>query len=172
LRTAQRERAECFQYSGDNNLNTFGIFEVFAKALPGKLLYGTDGVSESSFEAPNSGGKPAWADRVRLMVPPLDPDRYRTFLREMADEYPRSYSGRGQDPCSIRVDPDAAYAYEAMKLALDAIGRTEPATRSEILKALRGTRDRDSVLGNYSIDRERATRTCSTTTSPGSARTD
>ena len=41
-----------------------------------------------------------------------------------------------------------------MKLALDAIGRTDHATRSEILNALRGTRDRESVLGNYSIDRD------------------
>lgn len=155
LRTAQRKHADCFQYTGDNNPNTFGIFKAFAKALPGKLLYGTDGLNESSFEDPGAGGKLAsFAHRVRLMVPPRDPDRYRTFLRDMADEYPRSYVGRGEDPCSIRVDPYAAYAYEAMNLALDAIGRTEHGKRSEILKALRRTRDRDSVLGKYSIDRE------------------
>jgi branched-chain amino acid transport system substrate-binding protein len=156
LQTAQRNRADCFQYSGDNNPNTFGIFKAFAKALPGKLLYGTDGLNESSFKDPEADGQPAsFAHRVRLMVPPRDPDRYRSFLQDMADEYPRTYSGGGHDPCSINVDPYAAYAYEAMKLALDATGRTERATRSEILKALRGTRDRrDSVLGNYSIERQ------------------
>ncbi len=155
LQTAQRNNAECFQYSGENNPNTFGIFKAFADALPGTLLYGTDGVNESSFKDPAADGQTAsFADRVRLMVPPRDPDRYRTFLQEMADEYPSTYTGGGQDPCSINVDPYAAYAYEAMKLALDATGRTKRATRGEILKALRGTRNRrDSVLGNYSIDR-------------------
>jgi branched-chain amino acid transport system substrate-binding protein len=49
---------------------------------------------------------------------------------------------------------DAAYGYEAMALALDAINRAGAAEvrRAAVVAALAGTTDRDSVLGRYSID--------------------
>ena len=48
-----------------------------------------------------------------------------------------------------------AFGYEAMALALDAINRAggpTPDHRAAIAQALFATRDRDSVLGRYSID--------------------
>jgi branched-chain amino acid transport system substrate-binding protein len=47
--------------------------------------------------------------------------------------------------------PLALYGYEAMALILDAMaaGRGD---RAATARAARGTRDRDSVLGRYSID--------------------
>jgi branched-chain amino acid transport system substrate-binding protein len=48
--------------------------------------------------------------------------------------------------------PMACYGYEAMALVLDAIAAG--GDRAATLRAARGTRDRDSVLGRYSIDAE------------------
>lgn len=47
--------------------------------------------------------------------------------------------------------PMACYGYEAMALVLDAIAAGD-GDRAATLRAARGTRDRDSVLGRYSID--------------------
>ena len=39
-----------------------------------------------------------------------------------------------------------------MELALDAIKRSETGEKADVVKALFATKDRDSVLGTYSID--------------------
>jgi branched-chain amino acid transport system substrate-binding protein len=49
-------------------------------------------------------------------------------------------------------DPYAVYGYEAMRLALDAID-SAGADRAAVISWLFSVRDRDSVLGRYSIDR-------------------
>jgi ABC-type branched-subunit amino acid transport system substrate-binding protein len=49
--------------------------------------------------------------------------------------------------------PFAFYGFEAMTLILDAVGAAG-ADRAEIVKAARATRDRDSILGRYSIDED------------------
>jgi branched-chain amino acid transport system substrate-binding protein len=51
---------------------------------------------------------------------------------------------------STRHAPWAFYGYEAMALALDAIAAGSD--RGDVVRALRSTRDRDSVLGRYSLD--------------------
>ena len=55
--------------------------------------------------------------------------------------------------------PSAIYGYEAMSLMLSAIARAthdgkRDARRSEVLAAIFDTRDRHSVLGTYSIERD------------------
>jgi branched-chain amino acid transport system substrate-binding protein len=51
--------------------------------------------------------------------------------------------------------PYAEYGYEAMALVLDAMRRAGPQadSRDAVRRELFATRDRDSVLGRYSIDR-------------------
>jgi ABC-type branched-subunit amino acid transport system substrate-binding protein len=51
-----------------------------------------------------------------------------------------------------------AYGYEAMALILDSV-REASADRSRIVQAARATRDRDSIIGRYSIDPEGHTTT-------------
>jgi branched-chain amino acid transport system substrate-binding protein len=51
--------------------------------------------------------------------------------------------------------PFALYGVEAMELALDAIA-TGGGDRAAVVAAARGTRDRDSLLGRYSVDDEGA----------------
>ena len=54
--------------------------------------------------------------------------------------------------------PFALYGYEAMALVLDAIA-AEGGDRAAVTRAARGTKDRDSILGRYSIDAEGHTTT-------------
>jgi branched-chain amino acid transport system substrate-binding protein len=54
--------------------------------------------------------------------------------------------------------PLAFYGYEAMALILDAIA-VGGGDRAAIARAARATRDRDSILGRYSIDAEGHTTT-------------
>jgi len=54
--------------------------------------------------------------------------------------------------------PFALYGYEAMALVLDAIA-AEGGDRAAVTRAARGTKDRDSILGRYSIDDEGHTTT-------------
>jgi len=142
-RLAQRardERADCFQYSGGNNPNTQAIFRAFADALPDARLYASDGVSETSFEAGTSGA--SGCIDASLMVPPRDITRYPDFLGAFTKAY----------PAVKPPDPYAIYAYEAMRLALDAIEDSPDGSRTKILDALRRTTNRPSPLGTYSVD--------------------
>ncbi len=55
-----------------------------------------------------------------------------------------------------RTTPEPAtptYGFEAMALILDAIGAAR-GDREAVVRAARATRDRDSILGRYSIDPE------------------
>ena len=73
----------------------------------------------------------------------------------------RSSSGDWTVPSRRRYgspEPTAIFGYEAMSLLLSAIERatddgTRAAVRSQVRAALFDTRDRRSVLGTYSIDR-------------------
>jgi branched-chain amino acid transport system substrate-binding protein len=54
-------------------------------------------------------------------------------------------------------DPYAIYGYEAMSLMLDAIKRASQSggdiTKKAVVDAIFSTKDRNSVLGTYSIDK-------------------
>jgi branched-chain amino acid transport system substrate-binding protein len=65
-----------------------------------------------------------------------------------------AYGPSGQEVLDALGGPDpyALYGYEAMSVVLDAINRGGP-TREGTVAAFFATRDRDSVLGRYSIDR-------------------
>lgn len=142
-RLAKSKRADCFQYIGDSNPNTYDIFRAFADELPGAKLYGTDGVTESSLKDPDSGELADFATRVRLMRPPRDLNADQGFRESFAQEYD------GQEP-----DPYAIYGYEAMRLALAAIKASGSGDPGDVREQLLGMRRSSSVLGSYSIDED------------------
>jgi branched-chain amino acid transport system substrate-binding protein len=80
-------------------------------------------------------------------VATLDPDKYppsgRKFFADFKKEYPDE-----------KLEPYAIYGYEAMSLVLDAIERAgdKGNNRDEVLKEIFNTKNRESVLGTYSID--------------------
>jgi len=145
---AKAAGADCFVYSGITANNAVQQFKDFASALgPDAKLYGPDGVAETGFVSEKDGGIPKALDpRVKVTVATLSPDQYppdgQAFFKDFTTKY-------GVD----NPDPYAIYGYEAMKLALDAIERSKTGEKADIVKALFATKDRESVLGNYSIDK-------------------
>jgi branched-chain amino acid transport system substrate-binding protein len=138
--------ANCFVYSGITANNAVQLYKDFAAALPDAKLYGPDGVAETGFADPKEGGIPAEvASRVKLTVATLSPDEYPPDGQEFFNSFRDKYNEPNPNPYAI-------YGYEAMRLALDAIARSETGEKADIVKALFATKDRKSVLGTYSID--------------------
>ncbi len=138
--------ADCFVYSGITANNAVQQFKDFAAALgPDAKMYGPDGVCETGFVSEKDGGIPASLDpQVKCTVATLTPDQYPPAGQEFFKAFTEKYGVDNPDPYSI-------YGYEAMSLALDAIKRSD-GTKEGIKKALFATKDRESVLGTYSID--------------------
>src|SRR4051794_28363175 len=145
---AKAAGADCFLYSGITANNAVQQFKDFAAALGSTAkLYGPDGVAETGFVSEKDGGIPAALDpRVKVTVATLSPDKYPPDGQQFFKSFTEKYGVANPDPYAI-------YGYEAMKLALDAIQRSKTGEKADIVKALFATKDRDSVLGKYSIDK-------------------
>jgi branched-chain amino acid transport system substrate-binding protein len=143
---AAGDGADCFVFSGITANNAVQLYKDFAAALPDAKLYGPDGVAEAGFVDPGEGGIPAdVAAKVTLTVATLSPDEYPPEGQEFFDAFREKHDEPNPNPYAI-------YGYEAMRLALDAIARSDTGEKSDILAALFDTGDRASVLGTYSID--------------------
>jgi branched-chain amino acid transport system substrate-binding protein len=143
---AKSAGADCFVYAGITANNAVQLYKDFAAALPTAKLYGPDGVAESGFVDPKEGGIPdAVAKRVKVSVATLSPDQYPPEGQKFFQQFTAKYGEKNPDPYAI-------YGYEAMSLALDAIKRAGSADKAKILEAIFATKDRQSVLGTYSID--------------------
>jgi branched-chain amino acid transport system substrate-binding protein len=143
---AKGDGADCFVYSGITANNAVQLYKDFSAAIPDAKLYGPDGVAEAGFADPKEGGIPDdVAAKVKLTVATLSPDEYPPEGQEFFD----AFRGKYDEP---NPNPYAIYGYEAMRLALDAIQRSGTGSKEDIIKALFDTKDRQSVLGTYSID--------------------
>jgi branched-chain amino acid transport system substrate-binding protein len=143
---AKGDGADCFVYSGITANNAVQLYKDFSAAIPDAKLYGPDGVAESGFADPKEGGIPAdVASKVKVTVATLAPDQYPPEGQQFFKQFSQKYGEKNPDPYSI-------YGYEAMRLALDAIQRSGTGSKEDIVKALFDTKDRQSVLGTYSID--------------------
>jgi len=137
--------ADCFLFSGVTANGAIQIFKDVSAALPSAKLYGPDGVCESGFTNPSKKGIPAdIGKKFVCTVATLDLKSYpggQQFIKDFQAKY-------GTD----KPDPYAIYGYEAMKLTIDTIaaGGTD---RASFLTKLFATKDRDSVLGKYSFDK-------------------
>lgn len=135
---------DCFVFSGVTANGAVQIYKDVAAAIQGVKLFGPDGVCESGFTNPKQGGIPASLhDQFKCTVATLaikDTPGGAEFLQSFQDEYNIS-----------NPDPYAIYGYEAMQLALDLIedGGT---TKEDFITKLFEVKDRESVLGTYSID--------------------
>jgi branched-chain amino acid transport system substrate-binding protein len=137
---------DCFVYSGITANNAVQLYKDFEAALPDAKLYGPDGVCEAGFASPKEGGIPAnVAAKFKCSVATLSVDEYPPEGQEFFKQFTEKYGEENPDPYAI-------YGYEAMRLALDAIERSGTGNKEDILAALFDTKDRQSVLGTYSID--------------------
>jgi branched-chain amino acid transport system substrate-binding protein len=143
-----RTGADCVLISALTESGAALLARQIGVAMPDAQIFGSAGLAESTFTDPAQGGIPLWLDdRVLLTSAAVDakagPPAARTFYAAYRQRY-----GTAQ--------PYAIYGYESMSLLLSAIARASddgrhPVLRSKVLDALFDTRDRQSVLGAYSI---------------------
>ena len=141
------QNADCFLFAGVTANGAVQIFKDVESAMPDAQLYGPDGVCESGFTNPAKDGIPKEVGaKFKCTVATLDLESYpggQEFIKAFEAEYGEA-----------NPDPYAIYGYEAMQLVIDTIKAAGPegTSREGVLKALFQTKDRDSVLGTYSID--------------------
>jgi branched-chain amino acid transport system substrate-binding protein len=142
---AKAAKDDCMVFAGITANNAVQVFKDFAAALPKAKLYGPDGVADTTFASTKDGLPADVANRTKVTIATLDPTEYPPAGQEFFKSYTEKYGEANPDPYAI-------YGYEAMELALDAIKRSGTGDKADILKALFATKDRNSVLGTYSID--------------------
>jgi branched-chain amino acid transport system substrate-binding protein len=123
-----------------------------AAANPDVKLYGPDGVTEEAFANPAEGGIPADVGaRTKTTVATLGVEELPNAA-PIIERFKKKYNVNS-------VDPYAIYGYEAMSLGLDAMQRARNAlsgdireARQAVVEALFNTKNRESIIGTYSID--------------------
>jgi branched-chain amino acid transport system substrate-binding protein len=139
---------ECFFFGGITAAGAIPLYKDVGSALPNAKLYGPDGVCESGFTDPKKGGVPTSVNkRFKCTVGTPPKDKFPPEGIAFFANFEKEYGDKNPDPYAI-------YGYEAMKLALDAVERAgdKGNDRAAVLEALFATKDRQSVLGTYSID--------------------
>jgi branched-chain amino acid transport system substrate-binding protein len=140
--------ADCFMYAGVTANNAVQIYKDINAAMPDAKLFGSDGLPEPAFTDPAQGGVPLRvAEKILITVPVLPTEG----LPEAGKEFFAMYKERfGKSPTAYGIA-----GYEAMSLALDAIKRAgdKGNDRKAVIEQLFATKDRESVLGKYSIDK-------------------
>src|ERR671936_1659871 len=140
--------ADCVFLSGITDNNGVQLTKDIAAGVPKAKIYGPDGLCESAWVDPKKGGFPASLDsRVKCTVATLSPDKYPPAGQKFFSDYKTTYGDANPDPYAL-------YGYETMSLALDAIKRAgdKGNDRQAVINQLFATKDRQSVLGTYSID--------------------
>jgi branched-chain amino acid transport system substrate-binding protein len=135
--------ADCMFYGATTANKTVQLWIDVSGADPNIKLFGPAGMADTTF---TSKIPPAAQSRTFLTTPTIDPKLYppagQAFLRRYKDQY-------GTEPETYGI-----YGYEAMKVALLAISNAgdKGNDRQAVIDAFFKIKDRDSVLGTYSID--------------------
>jgi branched-chain amino acid transport system substrate-binding protein len=125
----------------DNNAPQ--LYKDLNAAMPTAKLFGPDGVATVDFtkEIPDAVQKLTF-----LTAPTVSPDELPPAGQKFYKDYEKEY-GEPQD----QIDPYAVYGYEAMDAVLSSIDQGKD-DRAAVVKAFFSIKDKDSVLGTYSID--------------------
>jgi branched-chain amino acid transport system substrate-binding protein len=141
--------ADCVLISGITDNNAVQLTKDIGAGVSNAKIYGPDGVCESAYADPKKGGIPTSLDpRVQCSVATLTPDKYPPEGKKFFQDYKATYN-------EANPDPYAVYGFETMSLALDAIKRAgdKGNDRQAVIDQLFNTKNRNSVLGTYSIDK-------------------
>lgn len=136
--------AHAFVFAGTTETGAARIFDAVADATPSMLLFGPAAIADEAFlrELPTDV-----ESRMRVTTSTLPerllPRRARTFRERFRTAF-------GRQPA-----PEALQAYETASAVLHAIrsAGTRGNNRQAVTDAFLAIRNRDSVLGRYSIDR-------------------
>jgi branched-chain amino acid transport system substrate-binding protein len=138
---------DCFFGSIIVDNNGTQLFKDVAAGVPNVKMYGPDGVAEATFTDPKQGGVPASiAPKIKITVATLAQDKYPPAGQKLLKDYQTTYHKK--------PETYAIYGYEAMSLILDAMKRAGSSAndRAAVNDQIHKTKDKESVLGTYSID--------------------
>jgi branched-chain amino acid transport system substrate-binding protein len=113
-----------------------------------KFLFAGDGMCLNDTADPKKGIPANLAPRFKCTIATLDPKAFGAEGKKFFKDYSAKYNVASPDPYAI-------YGYEAMALMLDAIKRASAKgtiTRQSVVDQIFATKNRNSVLGTYSID--------------------
>jgi branched-chain amino acid transport system substrate-binding protein len=135
--------ADCMFFGGITQNKGVQLFSDVHAVNPDIKLFGPDGVAETPFT--EKIGQSVQA-KTYVTAPTLDPKLYPPAAQDFYDTFKQKF---GKDP-----EPYAIYGYEAMKVALLAIQNAgdKGNDRQAVIDAFFNIKDRESVLGKYSID--------------------
>ena len=136
-------------FSGITANNAVQLYKDFGAAHPNAKLYGPDGVAETGVHrAKSTAASRCAGHRTSRCRRDAAPNEYPPERPEVLQGVQEKYGVKNPDPYAI-------YGYEAMSLALDAIKRAgdKGNCRDNVIKAIFATKDRQTVLGTYSIDK-------------------
>jgi branched-chain amino acid transport system substrate-binding protein len=135
--------ADCMFFGGIVQNKGVQVFTDVHAANPTAKLFGPDGVADPTFVGKINN---AVQKMTYITNPTLDPKLYPPAAQDFFRKFKQKY---GNDPA-----PYAIYGYEAMKVALLAIQNAgdKGNDRQAVIDAFYKIKDRDSVLGKYSID--------------------
>jgi branched-chain amino acid transport system substrate-binding protein len=135
--------ADCMFFGGITQNKGVQVFKDVHAANPTMKLFGPDGVAESAFSSKLGSD----VEKLTYITnPTLDPKLYPPAAQDFFAKFKQKF---GNDP-----QPYAIYGYEAMKVALLAIQNAgdKGNDKQAVIDAFFKIKDRDSVLGKYSID--------------------
>ena len=142
-------KADCVMSTVEIESNGIQILKDAGTGLPNAKLYGSDGVVLNDTADPKKGLPANIASRFKGTIATLDPSEFPPEGKKFFAEYSKTY---GVD----KPDPYGIYGYEAMNLILDSIkaaGAKGNDRQAVIDQVLTKTKNRKSVLGTYSIDK-------------------
>src|SRR5215217_8248101 len=134
--------ADCMFFGGITQNKGVQLFTDLNASNPTMKLFGPDGVADVFVTKISA----KVAAQTYITNPTLDPKLYPPAAQDFFKRFKEKYS---RDPY-----PYAIYGYEAMKVALLAIQNAgdKGNDRQAVIDAFFKIKDRDSVLGKYSID--------------------
>jgi branched-chain amino acid transport system substrate-binding protein len=138
--------ADAFFFGGIVDNNAVQLYKDVGAALPNAKLFGPDGVALSSF----TNDLPASLQpRTYLTVATIKPSDYPPAGQKFYRDFKAKYGGKTPQPYAI-------YSYEGMSLLLDAMDRagSKCNDRKVVRDKVFSTKNRRSVLGTYSIDKD------------------
>lgn len=143
-RKVAETQADAFLFAGTTDTGAARIFTAVGAAAPSMLLFGPAAVADHAF----LNRLPASVERqMRVTTSALPPRLLPRSARSFRDRFRTTF---GRQPA-----PEALQAYEAAGAVLHAIrsAGTRGNNRQAVTDAFFAIRNRDSVLGRYSIDR-------------------
>jgi branched-chain amino acid transport system substrate-binding protein len=134
--------AQAVFFAGGGGAGSAALWQQLHTADPGLLLLGSHGLANEAFASQIGAGSTS----TYLTTPLLAAGEYPPAAARVLREYRRHFPGE--------AGAGALYGYEAMSVVLDAIrsAGSRGNDRQVVIDRFFATRNRDSVLGRYSIE--------------------